>query len=184
MKYKEGKDLKKIYIILTYTGTLLSQVIKFYTKKEFSHVSIALDSELNQMYSFGRLNAYNPFFGGFVHENINSGTFKRFKNTISKIYMLEVEEKQYDNLKNYILQIQEQKDKYKFNILGLFAAGFNIRRKKKDAFYCAEFVKNALDTSNINIGLPEIVQSENFNKVKQFKEVYSGFLKNYNVENY
>ena len=78
--------MKRIYIILTYTGTILSRIIKYYTKDEFSHVSIALDSELRHMYSFGRLNPYNPFWAGFVHERINSGTFKRFSNTRAKIY--------------------------------------------------------------------------------------------------
>ena len=66
--------MKKIYIILTHTGTVLSRIIKIYTKDEFSHVSIALDKDLKQMYSFGRLNPYNPFIGGFIHEYINSGS--------------------------------------------------------------------------------------------------------------
>ena len=82
--------MKKIYIILTYTGTILSQIVKVYTRREFSHVSISLDENLTKMYSFGRLNPYNPFSGGFVHERINQGTFKRFKNTKTKIYSLEV----------------------------------------------------------------------------------------------
>lgn len=73
--------MKKIYIVLTHTGTVLSRMIKMYTKGNFSHISIALDKELNQMYSFGRLNPYNPFWAGFVHESIYNGTFKRFKNT-------------------------------------------------------------------------------------------------------
>ena len=38
--------MKKIYIILTHTGTVLSTIIKYYTKDEFSHVSIALDADL------------------------------------------------------------------------------------------------------------------------------------------
>lgn len=50
--------MKKIYIILTFTGTALSRIIKFATKVEFAHVSIALDEELNEMYSFGRINPY------------------------------------------------------------------------------------------------------------------------------
>jgi hypothetical protein len=74
--------MKKIYIILTYTGTILSQIVKVYTRREFSHVSISLDEDLTKMYSFGRLNPYNPFSGGFVHEKINQGTFKRFKRTL------------------------------------------------------------------------------------------------------
>lgn len=35
--------MKKIYLILTHTGTNLSKLIKNYTKDEFSHVSISLD---------------------------------------------------------------------------------------------------------------------------------------------
>lgn len=53
--------MRKVYIVLTHTGTLLSKIIKNFTKDEFSHSSIALDVELKQMYSFGRLNPYNPF---------------------------------------------------------------------------------------------------------------------------
>ena len=53
--------MKKIYIILTFTGTALSRIIKMATKVEFAHVSIALDEELNEMYSFGRINPYIPF---------------------------------------------------------------------------------------------------------------------------
>lgn len=86
MKFK----MKKIYIVLTYTGTILSKIIKLYTKKEYSHVSIALDQDLKYMYSFGRLNPYNAFIGGFVHEEIDKGTFKRFKNTKSLVYDINV----------------------------------------------------------------------------------------------
>ena len=48
--------MKKIYLVLAHTGTTLATIIKYYTKDEFSHVSIALDDELEEMYSFGRLN--------------------------------------------------------------------------------------------------------------------------------
>ena len=32
--------MKKIYLVLTHTGTVLSKIIKTYTKDEFSHVTI------------------------------------------------------------------------------------------------------------------------------------------------
>ena len=70
--------MKDIFIVLTSTGTTLSKIIKSYTKDEFAHISISLDRELQEMYSFGRLNPYNPFFGGFIREYIDKGTFKRF----------------------------------------------------------------------------------------------------------
>ena len=99
--------MKKIYIVLTHTGTNLSKIIKYYTKNEFSHVSIALDKELKQMYSFGRLNPYNPFWAGFVHEEINKGTFKRFEKTLAQIYSLDVTDNQYKIINNQINKIQK-----------------------------------------------------------------------------
>lgn len=63
--------MKKIYIVLTHTGTNLSKIIKNWTKDEFSHVSIALDEDLDEMYSFGRLHPYNPVWAGLVHEKQN-----------------------------------------------------------------------------------------------------------------
>ena len=101
------KIMKKIYIILTYSGTFLSRIIKCYTKDEFSHISISLDSKLRQMYSFGRLNPYNPFIGGFVHEEVNKGTFKRCPKTKAKIYSLEIEYEQYEKLKYAIYYIKK-----------------------------------------------------------------------------
>ena len=90
--------MKKMYIILAHTGTVLATIIKYYTKDEFSHASIALDADLEEMYSFGRLNPYNPFIGSFVHEHINKGTFKRFKNTRAKVYSFFVTDEQYERL--------------------------------------------------------------------------------------
>lgn len=60
--------MKKIYIIMSFTGTILSRIIKMYEHDKYCHVSISLDKKLNQMYSFGRLNPYNTFIGGLVHE--------------------------------------------------------------------------------------------------------------------
>ena len=51
--------MKNIYLIITYTGTIPAKLIKLYTKNEYSHISISLDKELTEMYSFARLNPYN-----------------------------------------------------------------------------------------------------------------------------
>ena len=121
--------MKKIYIVLTHTGTPLANFIKFYTKDEFSHVSIALDSNLKEMYSFGRLNPYNAFVGGFVHEYIDKGTFKRFKRTNAKIYSLKIQDHQYQLLQQKIKEFQNTKDEYRFNIIGMFAVGLHKKIK-------------------------------------------------------
>ena len=171
--------MKKIYIILTHTGTALSKIIKGFTKDEFSHVSIALDIELKEMYSFGRLNPYNPFWGGFVHEYIDKGTFKRFYKTRAKVYSLEITEQQYESIKNYIEQIKNNKENYKFNIIGLFAAGFHKKIKKQKSFYCAEFVKYVMEKADIKTDLPDIVKPEDLKNIKGLQEIYGGLLRKY-----
>ena len=102
---KEGNHMKKIYLVLTHTGTMLSRIIKTFTRDEFTHSSISLDIDLKQLYSFGRLNPYNPFVGGFVHEAIDNGTFKRFYNTQAKIYALDVTDVQYERIQATIRHI-------------------------------------------------------------------------------
>ena len=171
--------MKEIYIVLTHTGTFLSRIIKDYTQDEFSHVSISLDKELKEMYSFGRLNPYNPFWGGFVHEGINFGTFKRFGNTVCKIYSLFVTDEQYNNAKGIIEYIKSSKQLQGFNIIGLLAVGFNKKITFENSFYCAEFVKYVLDKSGIENNLPEIIKPENFKNMQGLNKIYEGLLRKY-----
>ena len=172
----------KLYIVLTYSGTVLGRIIKYYTNAEFSHVSIALDENLEKMYSFSRINPYIFFLGGFVHEDLNSGSFKRFKNTHAAIYRLNVTKEQYMKVQEVIYNMYKNKEKYKFNIIGLFANGFNIKYERKDSFYCAEFIKYLFDLSGIDINLPELVKPNDFKDVKELKLKYKGKLNRYSKD--
>ena len=174
--------MKEIYILLTHTGTILSGIVKFYTKKKYTHVSISLDSELKELYSFGRLNPYNPFKGGFVHEDLKNGTFARFKNTVGSIYLLKVSDEEYKNIIETIEHIKTNKDKYKFNVLGLFLVSIHKKYQKKDTFYCAEFVKYVLEKSLNKKLLPEVIKPMDFLKLDNIELIYEGLLRQYNYE--
>ena len=172
--------MRKIYLIQSCTGTVLSDIIKGYTKNQYTHISISLDKELNEMYSFGRLNPYNPFWGGFVHEYVDKGTFARFYNTDSAIFELEVTDEQYEKVKQKIGYVEKNKESYKFNIAGLFMVAANKRRVKKNTFYCAEFVRYVLKRSKINTKvLPKIIKPQDFSKLEGLSLVYEGKLSDY-----
>lgn len=172
--------MQKIYIVLTHTGTLLSNVIKKYTKNEYSHISIALDKNLENIYSFGRLTPYNMFNAGFVKESLTSGTFKRFKETKTSVYETEITDEQYEIMKKEINRMYNSKEEYKFNIIGLFLVMFNKKIKLPKTFYCAEFVRYILNKANINIDyLPDIIKPEDFKNLKNVKLVYKGKLRKY-----
>ena len=174
--------MKKVYIILTHTGTILSRIIRMFTGNEFSHVSLALDMDLKKMYSFGRLNPYNPFMGGFVHEYITKGTFGRFKNTRTKIYALEITDEQYEKIRNRIIDVKKHRRDYKFNVIGLFAVGLHVRIQGQNTFYCAEFIKHLLEEADINTELPILIKPEDFKKIDNLELVYKGYLREYKSE--
>lgn len=173
------KNNKKIYIILSFTGTILSRAVRVCTKDEYCHVSLSLDKDLNKMYSFGRINPYIPFIGGLVHESPKWGTFKRFKNTKARIVSVDVTEEQYDKIKNLLESMYDNKKEYSFNVLGLVAVKFNKKFQRKNHFYCAEFVKYLMDQAEINVDLPEIIKPQDFTTVSS-DIIYQGLLKQYN----
>ena len=175
--------MKKIYIILTHTGTILSNIIKFYTKDEFSHVSISLDEKLQEMYSFGRLHPYNPIWGGFVHEELNKGIFKRFKYTLAEVYSLNIEDSKYYKIEQLIKNIKESPKPYKFNFIGLVAVSLNKKIHTKRSFYCAEFIKYLFEQALIPNNLPTIIKPEDFKKLEGIKLIYKGFINRYNNKN-
>jgi len=177
----ENTKVKKIYIVLTHTGTILSRITKVLTQNTYTHASLALDEGLNTLCSFGRLNPYNPFIGGFVYEGISFGTFKRFKNTRTVIYSIEVTNKEYSNLVKNIDSISNDRLKYKFNIIGLLCALFRIRWNRKNKFYCSEFVRYMLEISNIrNKEIQDIMRPEDFKQLKGLQLEYVGLLREYN----
>lgn len=71
-------DNKNIYVLLTDTGTMFTKLIKRITAAPYNHASLALDENLNEVFSFGRKCANNPWVGGFVEEDVYEGTFRHF----------------------------------------------------------------------------------------------------------
>lgn len=172
--------MKKIYIVLTHTGTNLSKIIKKWTKDEFSHVSIALDEDLDEMYSFGRLHPYNPFWAGLVHEKQNEDTFKRFKKTKAAIYSIEVDDEKYSIIRNTVYRMYRNRKKYKFNIIGLLAIGFHKSIQKENWFYCAEFVKYVFDKAHLDFDLPNtMIRPEDFKSIENKDLEYYGLFRKY-----
>ena len=175
-----NNETKNIYLVLTYTGTMLAKLIKYYTHSEYSHVSISLDEGLNEMYSFGRVYTYIPFLGGYIHENTSKGLFKRCKNTEAAVYVLKVSNEQYDTIRDIIIDMYNNKDLYRFNVIGLFANGLNIKfRKRKNYFYCAEFIEYLLDRADIYMDLPNLPKPNDFKDIKSLELTYKGKLNRY-----
>ena len=176
----EQTETQKVYIVLSQTGTVLSRILKLYTRAPYNHSSIALSKDLDVMYSFGRLNPYNPFVGGFVQESHAFGTFKRFKNTRVMVIEADVTPEAYAGLCTHIRAMLNTRTESHYNYLGLLLAAIRIHRAKRNCYYCSEFVKAMAVQAGVEgaEAIPAIVKPMHLLRVPH-RTVYVGKLRDY-----
>jgi len=174
---------RKIYVLLTDTGTIFTKIIKLYTKKPHNHASIVIDEHFNKVYSFGRINPRNPFMAGFVQENIRGGLFR---NADCAIYCVTITEKQFQKIITKIREMEECKDEYRYNFIGLIAVMLNLEMTRKNAYFCSHFVATLLEESGIPIKRQKplsLVTPHDIKESTSLELIYEGKLSSY-VQNY
>ena len=176
--------MRKIYIVTTYTGTVLSFLIRKISKSPYAHISLSLNENLSPMYSFGRLNPKTPLFAGFVEENINEGLYEIKQNALCRVYSLEVTYDNYEKLVQNIMRVNNNKTKYNYDVKALVYLSFNKAREKEYRYVCSHFVAYMLYKSDIYIidKSPALTKPEDFYNNKNLKLEYEGLLCNYNSQ--
>lgn len=173
--------MKKIYIVLSQSYSVLARIIKLVTKDKYSHISISFDKECTDMYSIGRKYKYYPFIGCYMNENIYKGLYSVSQRAEILIYELTISDEKYKNIKKLL-------DEYGisckgYNFLGLVLAIFNkkINRKK---YYCSEFIYNVLSDDSVNIlkRTNNIVKPMDFLKIGNLKFIYEGKIYDYKLK--
>ncbi|UVI28740.1 hypothetical protein [Paenibacillus spongiae] len=169
---------RRIYVLLTDTGTLFTRMIRMVTRFPLNHASIAFDSDLKQVYSFGRKNPNNPLIGGFVKENVYD---EWFDNAQCAVFSCMVDANVYYQMQEQMEWYERNQEKYKYNLLGLFGVVFNKEIERSNAYFCSQFVatvfeKNGLALADKTAGLVtpgDICQS------KSLQLEYIGVLRDY-----
>lgn len=172
---------KYIYVILTRTLTMPGKVIRRISGNSYSHASIALDKNFNEMYSFARFHYQNPIVGGFVHENVQTLSLGRDEDVFVKIFRIPVTSYQYNRLRRYIKHFKENEDKYMYNLLALILYPTGIKFKIRDSYICTEFVAHLLESIGVEkseLKNNRVTPSELINILSKY-EYYDGSLQNY-----
>ena len=175
------QEERKLYIVVSQTGTALSRILKVLTGAKYNHASLSLEESLVPMYSFGRKYPCNPFWGAFVREYPDKGTFGRFRNTEAQVLALPCTQAQYDAIRERIEKMWREREKYHYNYGGLFLAYFSKKHRRKHHYYCSEFVREILERSGV---IPpgtfgEIVKPIDFLGLPGAKLIYCGKLRKY-----
>lgn len=169
--------LKKIYVILTQTGTVPARIIKFITKAPYNHTSITCDEELYDIYSFCRKFKRSPLPAGFVNES-EIGVFEMFKAVPCEVYSFDVTDQQYDTYQKLIYHFKTESKTYAYNVLGLFALGFGIPVHIKNHYICSQFVAHILTECGVAHFDKDLclVKPDDFRYLENAKLMYKGDL--------
>lgn len=163
-----------IYIVLSQTGTLFSRIIRLCTKDPYNHASIALDDSLSVMYSFGRKTRYNMLNCGFILENFNKGLFTYFKEARCCIIEVPVSDYEYKEIKKAIDCFIENQNSYRYNLIGVCGYALGICFKRKNRYFCSQFVSYILKNTHFWNLEPEFTKPMDFFNIKNKRVVYEG----------
>ena len=178
-------DVYPVYVLLTHTGTALSNAIKKVTQNPYSHSSISFSPDLDEMYSFGRKYKSNPLIGTFVKENIREGLFEDVSETATySLYVTFVKGVDYKKMMSKLEEFKQPNAKFKYNFIGLIQHQMGIPSERDDAYFCSQFVDTILKASSDTYfdRSSSLVKPYDFAKNKRFKFISKGLLKNYSVE--
>ncbi len=171
--------MKHIYIVLSQTGTLVSKALRFYTKDPYNHVSISFDRELTTMYSFGRKHRYNIFNSGLIFENFDHGLYPLYPDANCRIIEVAVSDYKYEMMKNSILSFCENKDEYRYNMLGILTYLLGFRWDRKYHYFCSQFVGHILVEANLWNQLPAFTKPMDFYELPNRNLVYEGKIQEF-----
>lgn len=174
-------DTRAVYVVLTDTGTWLSRLIGCYTGQQLNHASLAFDEQLREVYSFGRKNPANPFMAGFVRENMHGDWFLRRREVPCAIYRCAVSGTELRRIRHYVRQLDNRRDELTYNLLGLLFVAAGIRFERRNAFFCSQFVAEALASGGVRVTdkPPCLTTPQDLASSARLRPVFRGTLRQY-----
>lgn len=143
-------DGKYIYVVFSSTPYKIGKLIRKVTGEAYNHVSISLDKDLTQMYSFARRHYRVPLYGGFVHESRSRYHVKGIATEIC-LCALPVTARQYATLNNLLQDMHRRSRFYIYNHLSALGAVIHKPIRARDAYTCVEFCVRVLRELGVDI---------------------------------
>ena len=171
--------MNTIYILLTRSGTLLSNLVYLLTGDPFTHASISFDPTLQPLYSSARKNGETMFPAGPCREYFHRGFYKKHRHIPCALYALDVSEEHFEQAKEEMDRIISRSDEYHFNILGLALCRMNIPLRRKKKFFCSQFVAEILQRSE-SLPLPKVpslMRPMDYTRLPEASCLYRGTLR-------
>lgn len=176
--------MKKVYVILSRTGTGPSHLIGAVTHAEFTHSSLALLPSKHKLYSFARRRMHNFFVAGFIHEDTETFVFAKYSDAPCAVYALDVSDAGYCHMCETVARFDAQYKRFKYNFIGAATSQLGVRLRLKYRYTCAQFVATVLQSSG-DVVLPKdasLMKPMDLIDIPGMRQIYRGPLKDISFE--
>ena len=139
LKKPSEQKTRYLYVFFSRTPFKTGRFIRLLTNTDYNHVSVAVDPDFRELYSFARRYRNTPFCAGFVKE---SGTrfFSGGKASNVKICALPITEEQYLQACRELKRMQRCANQYVYNFFSAAVYPLHMRVRIPNAYTCVEFV--------------------------------------------
>lgn len=159
-----------------------SKIIGFVTGKRYTHVSIASDELLTEMYSFCRDKKEAPLPAGFNREDLFTEVFGACKTIPGEVYRLPVTDEQLERYNDVIRHFILNRGSYSYDVGALLPMALHIPYKLRNRFVCSVWVGFVLGKSGVKHNIdkqPSLIEPEDFRSIEGAELVYRGDMKKY-----
>lgn len=171
--------MKQVYILLSRTGTFPSKLIYLFTRKKYTHASIALEPATDKFCSYGRRRIHNVLVAGLIREDVHSGLFALFKNGTCELFSLEVDDESYVKLSELVNYHFDNYDKCKYKFSAFMTMPLRVERELDLKLVCSQFVAKLLHESGACTlpKHPALMHPTDFMDIDNIKSIYVGKIK-------
>ena len=125
-------------MVFSSTPYKMGRFIRIMTRDRYNHISVMLDENMSEAYTFGRKHRDTPLWGGIVKDSVsrydNKGNLARIN-----VCRISLEDGQYDEVKENARKMFADRDRYIYNLLSATIAPLKKRYYVEDAYTCVEF---------------------------------------------
>lgn len=129
--------MKKVNILLTKYSDWISNIVYVLCGRGYTHASISLEENADIYYSFN--------YHGFAVETVNKHRKRGVRK--SKCIRFEISDQSYDNIRQMIHEIEQEKSTYKYTRLGVLCCILHIPFHANKRYFCSQFVAELLENS-------------------------------------
>lgn len=143
-------EKRYLYLMISHTDTGMGQMIRFFSRYPYNHVSLSLDPAFRHWVGFARYVVDAPMFGGLTYEPAERFLAKGIDPTV-RIFRLEINEEKYVYLKRLFTLTDRIDSGLIYNYLDAPASLLGIKVRIPGAYTCLGFASKLLDKPYLSI---------------------------------